>query len=77
VLGFGGSLTRQFTPRLNLGFELFGAHSNNTVLSAKQLHAQFGGNYQLTEKMSLDFGVLTGKYSNPRAGAQIGVSIDF
>jgi hypothetical protein len=77
VLGFGGSLTRQFTSRLNLGFELFGAHSNNSVLSAKQLHAQIGGNYQLTEKMTLDVGVLTGKFNNPRVGAQVGMSLDF
>ena len=43
----------------------------------QKLQTQFGGNYQLTEKMSLDFGVLAGKFNNPRAGAQIGVSIDF
>jgi len=77
VFAFGGSLTREFTPRLNLGFELVGAVSDNSVLGAKQLHAQFGGNYQLTGKMSLDFGVITGKFNNPRAGAQLGVSIDF
>ena len=73
----GASLVRQFTPKLNLGVELTGAASTNRHLSAGQLQTQFGGNYQLTEKMSLDFGLLAGKFNNPRAGAQIGVSIDF
>lgn len=73
----GGSLTRQFTEKLNLGIELTGAATNNQGLGGGQLQTQFGGNYQLTEKMSLDFGVIAGKYNNPRAGAQIGVSIDF
>ncbi len=41
------------------------------------MQTQFGGNYQLTEKMSLDFGVLAGKFNNPRVGAQIGMSLDF
>lgn len=77
VFTAGGSLVRQFTPKLNLGVELTGAASSNLNLSAGQLQTQFGGNYQLTEKMSLDFGVLAGKFNNPRAGAQIGVSIDF
>jgi hypothetical protein len=27
--------------------------------------------------MTLDFGVLTGKFNNPRVGAQIGMSLDF
>jgi hypothetical protein len=77
VFTAGGSLIRQFTPKLNLGVELTGAASRNLHLSAGQLQTQFGGNYQLTEKMSLDFGVLAGRFNNPRAGAQIGVSIDF
>ena len=73
----GGSLVRQFTPKLNLGIELIGAATGNLNLGGGQLQTQFGGNYQLTEKMSLDFGVLAGKFNNPRAGALVGVSIDF
>jgi hypothetical protein len=73
----GASLVRQFTPKLNLGIELTGAASRNLHLAAGQLQTQFGGNYQLTEKLSLDFGVLAGKYNNPRAGVLVGVSIDF
>jgi hypothetical protein len=77
VFTAGASLIRQFTPKLNLGVEVTGAASSNRGLSAGQLQTQFGGNYQLTKKMSLDFGVLAGKYNNPRVGAQIGMSIDF
>jgi hypothetical protein len=71
----GGSLTKQFTPKLNLGVELVGAITGSS--GGGQLQTQFGGNYQMTEKMSLDFGILAGKFSSPRAGAQIGFSLDF
>lgn len=77
VFTAGGSLARQFTPKLNLGIELTGALTGNLNLGGGQIQTQFGGNYQLTEKMTLDFGVIAGKYNNPRAGAQVGVSIDF
>ncbi len=77
VFTAGASLVRQFTPKLNLGVELTGAVSNNLNLGAGQLQTQFGGNYQLTEKLSLDFGVLAGKYNNPRAGVLLGMSLDF
>ena len=77
VFTAGASLTRQFTPKLNLGIELTGAATGNTNLGGGQIQTQFGGNYQLTEKMSLDFGVLAWKFNNPRAGALVGVSIDF
>ena len=77
VFTVGGSLTRQFTPKLNVGIELTGAASSNRGLGAGQLQTQFGGNYQLTEKMTLDFGVLAGKFNNPRAGLQVGMSLDF
>jgi len=77
VFTAGGSLMRQFTPKLNLGVELTGAATGNTNLGAGQIQTQVGGNYQLTNKMSLDFGVIAGRSNSPRAGAQIGVSIDF
>jgi hypothetical protein len=77
VFTAGGSLTKQFTPKLNLGIELTGAASKNLNLGAGQLQTQFGGNYQLTEKLSLDFGVIAGKFNNPRTGVQMGMSLDF
>jgi hypothetical protein len=77
VFTAGASLVRQFTPKLNLGVELTGAATGNLSLGGGQIQTQFGGNYQLTEKMSIDFGVLAGKFNNPRAGLQLGMSIDF
>ena len=71
----GGSIAKQFTPKLNLGIEVFGAAAGR--LGGSQIQTQFGGNYQLTNKMSLDFGLIAGRSNSPRAGAQIGMSLDF
>ena len=78
VFTAGGSFVRQFTPKLQLGIELTGALAKEVQLSKGQLQTLAGGNYQLMEKMSLDFAILAGKYvASPRAGVQLGVSIDF
>jgi hypothetical protein len=73
----GGSLVKQFTPKLDLGVELTGAVGGNLQLQKGQLQFLVGGNYQVTKKMSFDFGILAGKFNSPRAGVQLGVSIDF
>jgi hypothetical protein len=74
----GASLVRQFNPRLQLGVELTGALQNNFQLGKGQLQVLAGGNYQFKPNMSFDFGVVGGKYSaSPRAGLQLGLSIDF
>lgn len=74
----GGSLVRQFTPKLDLGVELTGALTKNLQLGKGQLQTLLGGNYQFKKNMSFDFGVVAGKYAaSPRAGVQFGVSIDF
>lgn len=74
----GGSLVRQFTPRLQLGIELTGAMSKELQLGKGQLQTLAGGNYQVSQKLSFDFGVLAGKYAaSPRTGIQLGVSVDF
>jgi hypothetical protein len=74
----GASLVREFTPRLQLGAELNGARTANADLGKGQLQAQLGGNYSLRENLTLDFGLLAGRYSaSPRLGAQIGFSLDF
>lgn len=73
----GGSLVKQFTPKLDLGAELTGAVSSNLQLQKGQLQFLIGGNYQVTKKMSFDFGIVGGKFNSPRAGVQLGVSIDF
>ena len=74
----GGSLVREITPRLDLGAELVGAVTRNFDLGKTQLQAMVGGNYSLTDKMTFDFGIVTGRHAaSPRAGLQVGISIDW
>jgi hypothetical protein len=73
-----GSVVRDFTPRLHLGAELFGAVTKNFALSRGQLEGQIGGGYTLSQKLELTFGVLAGRYAaSPRLGLQVGFSYDF
>lgn len=74
----GTSLVRQFTRRLDLGAEVTGAYTRDAGLGQSQLQAQAGGNYRLGDKLTLDFGVVAGRYAAaPRLGAQLGFSLDF
>ena len=74
----GGSLVRQFTPKLQLGVELTGAMTSEFQLGKGQLQTLVGGNCLVKDNLSLDFAILGGKYAaSPRAGAQLGVSLDF
>jgi outer membrane putative beta-barrel porin/alpha-amylase len=74
----GGSLVRQFTPKLQLGMELTGAMTSAFQLGKGQLQTLVGGNYLVRDNVSFDFAILGGKYAaSPRAGVQLGVSIDF
>jgi hypothetical protein len=74
----GGSLTKDFTPKLRLGAELFGAVTSNFQLSKGQLEAQVGGNYVLSERLSLAFGILGGRFTaSPRVGVMLGFAYDF
>lgn len=78
VFTAGGSLVRQFTPKLQLGVELTGAMTKDFQLGKGQLQTLFGGNYHVRDKVSFDFGIIAGKYvASPRAGVQLGISIDF
>lgn len=78
VFTAGGSLVKQFTPKLGLGVELTGARSGNLQLGKGQLQTMVGGNYVFRTNMSFDFGVVAGKYdASPRAGVQLGLSMDF
>jgi hypothetical protein len=77
VFTSGGSLVKKFTPKLQLGIELTGAVASNFQLGKGQLRTLVGGNYQLRNNLSFDFGVVGGKYAaSPRAGIQLGISID-
>lgn len=74
----GGSLVRQFTPKLQLGAELTGAVTQNFQLGKGQLQTLVGGNYQVRGNTSFDFGILAGlSGASPRVGVQLGVSFDF
>ncbi len=78
VYTFGLSAVHDFTPKLDLGLEFFGAYSPNLRLSRGQLQTQLGGNYRLTNKFSIDFGIIGGFYqASPRVGPIIGFSKDF
>lgn len=74
----GGSLVRQFNPKLQLGVELTGALARNLQLGKGQLQTLWGGNYQFKNNVSFDFGLVAGRFvASPRAGIQLGLSIDF
>lgn len=74
----GGSLVREFTPKLKLGVELTGAMTSEFRLGKGLLRTQVGGNYLVRDNLSFDFAILGGKYiASPRVGVQLGVSIDF
>jgi hypothetical protein len=74
----GGSLVKQFSPKLDLGFEVTGAVTKAFQLGKGQLQTQVGGNYLIKRNMTFDFGVVVGKFAaSPRAGLQLGFSMDF
>jgi len=78
VFTANGSLVRNFTPRLRLGAELFGAVTNNFDLSRGQLEGQIGGGYGLTNNLEFTFGVVGGRFvASPRAGVLVGIAYDF
>ena len=73
----GVSVVREFGPKLDLGVELVGAVSTSFNLGKSQLQTMVGGNYSLRDNVTFDFGIVAGKYAaSPRAGLQLGISID-
>ena len=74
----GASIVRQFTPKLDLGGEIFGAVTQNFDLGRGQLQTQIGGNYAFRRNMTFDFGLIEGFYeSSPKVGPIVGISINF
>ncbi|HEV7858051.1 MAG TPA: hypothetical protein VGO91_05430 [Pyrinomonadaceae bacterium] len=72
------SLVKQFTERLDLGAEMTGGLTGNLQLGKGQLQGLVGGNYALRKNLTLDFGLVAGRFSaSPRAGIQLGLSLDF
>lgn len=78
VFTANGSLVRDFTPKLQLGAELFGGVTNNFNLTRGQLEAQLGGSYSVLDNFAFTFGVLAGRFpASPRAGFHLGFAYDF
>jgi len=67
------SLAHDFSDKLTLGAEVFGAVTSNFKLDRGQLTTQVGGHYALTNKFQLTFGVLGGSFTaSPRVGVHLG-----
>jgi len=74
----GLSILHDFTERLTLGGEVYGGYTHNGDLGRSQFQLMLGGQYGLRNGLSLDLGLLGGKYiASPRIGGQIGFSVDF
>ncbi len=74
----GLSVIHDVSTRLTLGVETYGGFTNNGNLGRSQLQALIGGQFAIRNGMTLDFGLLGGKYiASPRIGGQIGFSLDF
>jgi hypothetical protein len=74
----GLSLAHDFSPRLNLGGELYGAVDDNNGLGKDQLQALLGGALALNSRSSFTFAILGGAHiASPRIGCQFGYEIDF
>jgi len=74
----GASLTRQFTQKFDLGFEVYGGYTENLTLGRGELLQQLGGNYLIGKGLTFDFGAISGEaVGSPRYGFQIGFSKDF
>lgn len=74
----GVSLARQITNTLLLGIEINGAAAQSSTLAKRAIQTQLGGKYAISDRLTLDFGVLAGRLvGSPRVGLQIGFSKDF
>jgi hypothetical protein len=74
----GLSLLHDFTSRLTLGGELYGAYAANDSLGRGQFQGMLGGQFAIRKDLSLCFGILGGKYvASPQVGGQLGFALDF
>lgn len=74
----GLSLLHDFSPRVTLGGEIYGAYADSRNPDRSQLQAMAGGQYSIRNGLSFCFGVLGGKYvASPRLGGQVGFTMDF
>ena len=78
VATMGASLVRTFTKRLDLGLDVTAAAASNADVQRGQLQFLVGGNYALREGLTLDIGVVRGRFiASPRYGLQVGFSLDY
>ena len=74
----GLSLLHDLNPKLTLGGEVYGGIADTSGLGHDQLQFLAGGQYALTSRLSLAFGLLGGRYeASPHVGGQFGLAIDF
>ena len=78
VFTAGLSLQHDFSSRLTLGVETYGAIDNNNGLGKDQFQALLGGAWALNNRTSVTFAVLGGAHiASPKIGCQFGYEIDF
>ena len=78
VFTAGLSLQHDFSSRLTLGVETYGAIDNNNGLGRDQFQALLGGAWALNNRTSVTFAVLGGAHiASPKIGCQFGYEIDF
>jgi hypothetical protein len=74
----GISVLHDLNPRWALGAEVYGGFASHPGLGRSQFQILAGGQYTIRGGLTLDFGVLGGKYAaSPRIGVQVGFSADF
>jgi hypothetical protein len=73
----GLSLSHDFTSRVTLGVEAYGALADNKSLGKDQLQGLGGGWYQTSSHTAITFALLGGGHvASPRIGGQIGFEVD-
>lgn len=74
----GISFAHDFSQRVSLGVEAYGAIADNKSLGKDQLQGLAGGQYNLNSRMAVTFALLGGSHiASPRVGGQVGFEIDF
>lgn len=74
----GISLQHDFTKRLTLGIEAYGAVDDNNGLGKDQFQGLGGGQFQLNSRMAFTFALLGGAHvASPTIGGQVGFEVDF
>lgn len=74
----GLSFLHDFSSRVTLGVEAYGAVADNKGLGKDQLQELAGGQYNLNSRMAITFGLLGGSHiASPQIGGQVGFEVDF